>query len=188
MDSQSIISVFLGIGLAASVGFRVFLPLLVLSLASYFEVWELNTSWEWLGSEIALIILSVATMVEISAYFIPYLDNLLDSISVPLAAFAGVVIMLSVVSDLSPAITWALAIIAGAGTATTVSGSSSTTRLVSTGVTGGVTNPMVSLVETISAFVLSILSIFLPVIAFVLTMLILLIIYKFYRKFRSNKT
>ena len=76
MTSETIISIFLGIGLAASVGFRVFLPLFALSLAAYFGVWELNQHWVWIGSLAALIILGVATLVELLAYFIPWVDNL----------------------------------------------------------------------------------------------------------------
>lgn len=134
--------------MAASVGFRVFLPLFALSLASYFNIWQLNENWEWIGGITALIILGVATIVEIFAYYIPYVDNLLDSIAVPLAAIAGTAVMVSTVADLSPEITWALAIIAGGGTAAAISGASGATRLASTASTAGVGNPIVSTVET----------------------------------------
>ena len=103
--TETIISIFLGIGLAASVGFRVFVPLFALSLASYFNFWELNESWQWIGSLTAVITLGVATLVEISAYYIPYLDNLLDTIAIPLATIAGTAVMVSTVADLSPIIT-----------------------------------------------------------------------------------
>ncbi|MBD0822597.1 DUF4126 domain-containing protein [Aestuariibaculum marinum] len=187
MTVDSIISIFLGIGLAASVGFRVFLPLFALSLASYFGVWELNESWQWVGSSAALITLGVATIVEIFAYFIPYVDNVLDSIAVPLAALAGTAVMLSTVADLSPVVTWALAIIAGGGTAAAISGSSGTTRLASTATTGGLANPVVSTLETGTSLVMSVLSIFVPVIAFVVVIFILFIIFKLYKKFSRPK-
>ena len=87
--TETIFSIFLGIGLAASVGFRVFLPLFALSLASYFNLWELNESWQWIGSITAVIALGVATFVEITAYYIPFVDNLLDTIAIPLATIAG---------------------------------------------------------------------------------------------------
>lgn len=188
MAVDSIISICLGIGLAASVGFRVFLPLFTLSLAAYFNVWELNESWQWVGSSAALITLGVATIVEIFAYFIPFVDNALDSIAVPLAALAGTAVMLSTVSDLSPVVTWALAIIAGGGTAAAISGSSGTTRLASTATTGGLGNPIVSTVETGTSIVMSVLSIFVPVIAFLFVILILFIIFKLYKKFSRPKT
>ena len=188
MTFETIISICLGIGLSASVGFRVFLPLFALSLASYFDVWQLNESWQWIGSATALITLGVATLVEIFAYFIPYIDNLLDTISVPLAALAGTAIMLSTVADLSPVITWSLAIIAGGGSAAAISGSSSATRITSTATTGGFANPIVSTVETGTSLVMSIISIFLPILAFILVIIILFVIYKLYIKFRPSKT
>lgn len=187
MTLETIISICLGVGLAASVGFRVFLPLFALSLASYFNVWELNESWQWIGGLTALITLGVATLVEIFGYYIPYIDNLLDTISVPLAAFAGTVVMLSTVVDLSPVITWSLAIIAGAGTAGAISGSSGATRLASTSTTGGVGNPIVSTVETGTAVTMSIISIFFPILAIVLVVVILFIIFKAFKKFKRSK-
>ncbi len=84
MTFEIIISICLGIGLAVSVGFRVFLPLFALSLASYSNVWDLNESWQCIGSLAALVTLGVATVVEFFAYYIPYVDNLLDTISIPL--------------------------------------------------------------------------------------------------------
>ena len=187
MDVESILSICLGIGLAASVGFRVFVPLFVLSLASHFNVLEINESWQWIGSVSALIILGVATIVEIFAYFIPYVDNLLDSIAVPLAAVAGTVIMLSTVVHLSPEITWALAIIAGGGTAAAISSTSSATRLTSTVTTAGIGNPVVSTIETITAFIMSVISIVVPILAVILVVFILFIVFKFYKKFINSK-
>ncbi len=187
MTVETIISICLGVGLAASVGFRVFLPLFALSLASYFDVWQLNESWQWIGSTAALITLGVATLVEIFAYFIPYVDNLLDSITVPLAALAGTAVMMSTVADLSPVVTWSLAIIAGGGTAAAIAGTSSTTRLASTATTGGLGNPVVSTLETGTATVISVVSIFLPIIAIILVIIIMVIIFRLYKKFKPTK-
>lgn len=186
MNIESVISICLGIGLAASAGFRVFLPLFALSLASYFNVLDLNYSWQWIGSLSALIILGVSTIVEIFAYFIPYIDNLLDSIAVPLAAVAGTVVMLSTIVNLSPEMTWALAIIAGGGTAIAISGTSSATRLASTVTTAGIGNPVVSIVETGTSIVMTIISFVLPVLAFVLVIFLLFITFRLYNKFRKS--
>lgn len=188
MTPETIISIFLGIGLAASVGFRVFVPLFALSLAAYFNVWELNESWQWIGSLSALIVLGVATVVEIFAYYIPYIDNLLDTIAVPLAAVAGTAVMVSTAVDLSPVITWALAIIAGGGTAAVIAGSSGVARLASTTTTGGIGNPIVSTLETGTSIVLSIFSVFLPIIGFVLVIIIVFILFRVYKKIKSKST
>lgn len=188
MTTETIISIFLGIGLAASVGFRVFLPLFALSLASYFNIWELNESWQWIGNITVLVILGVATLVEVFAYYIPYVDNLLDSIAVPLAALAGTAVMVSTVADLSPEITWALAIIAGGGTAAAISGASGATRLASTATTAGIANPVVSTVETGTALVTSIVTIFVPIVGFVLVLIIVFIIFKIFKKIKRTSS
>ena len=186
MNSETIISIFLGVGLAASVGFRVFLPLFALSLASYFGVWELNESWQWIGSIAALITLGVATLAEIFAYFIPWVDNLLDSIAIPLAAIAGTAVMVSTVANLDPVVTWSLAIIAGGGTATAIKGAGASTRLASTVTTGGVANPLVSTVETGTAVVVTTASIFAPILAAFLVIVILVFIFIIYRRLRPR--
>ena len=187
MTTETVISIFLGIGLAASVGFRVFVPLFALSLASYFDVWELNESWQWIGSLAAVITLGVATIVEIFAYYIPYVDNLLDSIAVPLAAIAGTAVMVSTVADLSPVVTWSLAIIAGGGTAAAIKGTAGGTRLASTATTGGLGNPVVSTIETGTSVIMSALSIFIPILAIIGVVLIFVFIFWLYKKIRPRK-
>lgn len=186
MTSDTIISVFLGIGLAASVGFRVFLPLFALSLVSYFDIWELNENWQWIGGSLALLTLGVATIVEVLAYYMPYVDNVLDTIAVPLAAVAGTAVMVLVIIDLNPLITWALAIIAGGGTAATVSGSSSATRLTSTASTAGFANPVISTLETVAALIMTIVSLLLPVLGFICVLVIMYIIFKVFKKIRPR--
>lgn len=166
MTAEIFLSVFLGIGLAASSGFRVFLPLFALSCASYFGIIPLNETWMWVGSVPALVILGVASIFESVSYLAPVVDNLLDTIAVPLAGVAGTLAMASTLADMSPAMTWALAIVAGGGAAT-IKGTSATTRVVSTATTGGLVNPAISMAETGTAIGLSVLSIFAPIIAMV---------------------
>lgn len=187
MTTETIISIFLGIGLAASVGFRIFLPLLALSLVSYFGMWELNEDWQWLGGLPALIILGVAVITEIFAYYIPWVDNLLDSIALPLAGIAGTLAVVSTTAGLDPAMTWTIALIAGGGTAAAIKGASAATRLTSSVSTAGFGNPIVSTVETIVAALLSVISVFLPVLAVVLVILILVMVFRFYRRIRPRK-
>ncbi|MFP2997659.1 DUF4126 domain-containing protein [Spongiivirga sp. MCCC 1A20706] len=185
---DTVLSIFLGVGLAASVGFRVFVPLFALSLAAYLGHIPLNESWMWVGSLTALIVLGVATVVEIFAYYIPWVDNLLDTIAVPLAAVAGTAVMVATMADLDPVVTWSLAIIAGGGTATVIASTSAATRLASTATTGGLGNSGVSTVETATAGILSITSVFVPIVAFVLTVVIILIVRFFYKKVRGRTT
>lgn len=186
IEPDTIISIFLGIGLAASVGFRVFLPLFALSFSAYLGIWELNDSWQWIGSLAALVALGVATLVEIFAYFIPWVDNALDSLAIPLAGIAGTAVMVSTVADLDPVVTWSLAIIAGGGTATAIKGANAAGRLTSSATTGGLANPLVSTVETGAAVAVSTASILVPPIAAILVIIILVIIFRIYRKLRPK--
>lgn len=184
---EILISLFLGIGLAAAVGFRVFLPLLVLSLAGYCEVITLNESWQWLGSLTAVITMGVATAVEIFGYYIPWLDNLLDTIALPLATLAGTLVLVATITDLSPVVTWSLAIIAGGGTAAAIKGNASAARLTSTATTAGTANPILATVEMAIATVLAFASIFIPILAFILVVLLFFLIFRFYKKLRKKR-
>jgi hypothetical protein len=184
--TETLISIFLGIGLAASVGFRIFVPLFALSLASYFGVIPLNESWEWVGSVTAICTLGIATILEVLAYYIPVFDNLLDTIAVPLAAIAGTAVVVSTAANLDPIVTWSLAIIAGGGTAAAIKGSAATTRAASTTTTAGLANPIVSTVETGSATVMTIVAIFLPILAIVIVIGLLLGVFFFFKKIRSK--
>lgn len=186
--SETIISILIGIGLAASVGFRVFVPLFALSLASHYGIIPLNNNWEWIGSHTALLVLGIATVVEIAAYLIPWLDHVLDTITVPLATIAGTAIMVSTVAHLDPALTWALAIIAGGGTATAIKTSTTSTRLASTATTAGFANPILSTLGTGTSIGLSLLAIFVPILAILIVILLFWMIFRFFKLFRKKKT
>src|SRR2546425_12995559 len=103
---ETILSICLGIGLSAACGFRVFVPLLVMSIASLSGHLTLAHGFEWIGTYPALITFSVATCLEIGGYYIPWVDNLLDTIASPAAVIAGTVVMAALVSDLSPLLKW----------------------------------------------------------------------------------
>ena len=185
-----ILSSFIGIGLAAASGFRVFLPLFAVSLASYLGWIPTNDNFQWLSGLPTLIVTGVATLVEILAYYIPVVDNFLDTVTVPLATVAGSVLFASQFIELGTFPQWALAIIAGGGTAATIAAGFAGTRAASTATTAGIGNNVIATTETAGAGLMSVLSIFLPVIAFILALalLILVIIFgrKIWRKIRNT--
>ena len=158
------IGVFLGLGLAASCGFRVFVPLLITNIGSLFGWVNLSHAFEWMGSWPAFAIFLTATIAEIGAYYIPWLDNALDTVSVPLATVAGTLLSVSFMTDLPPMVQWTLGIIVGGGTAAIIKTAAGATRLGSSASTGGLTNWIVATVEHIASFIMSILSYLLPVI------------------------
>ncbi|MEO2081686.1 MAG: DUF4126 domain-containing protein [Leeuwenhoekiella sp.] len=183
---ELVISICLGIGLAAAAGFRIFLPLLALSAAAYFEVIELS-AWEWLGNWQALVLLGVASCLEVLAYYIPWFDNALDSIAVPLASVAGTMLFFVTFGDDAPWISWALAIIGGGGTAGLIAGSTAAIRATSTASTLGIANPIFSTLESIVSTILAVLAIFIPILAGVLVVFLAYRVYKWYHKRKLKK-
>lgn len=165
---EIILSIFIGIGLAAAVGFRIFIPFLIVSIAAYTGNLELSTYFTWIGTLPALIAFSFATIVEIFSYYIPWVDNILDAINHPLAIFAGIILSGAVVTDFPPLIKWSLALIAGGGVAGTIHAATGMIRLKSSALTGGAGNPVVATAEAGSSITLSILAIFIPAIAVII--------------------
>lgn len=175
---NTLLAFFLGIGLAATCGFRVFVPLLGLSVAHHLGVVPLSPGFAWLGSWPATIAFGVATVIEIGAYYVPWLDHLLDVIATPAAVVAGAIVTVSVIGDLSPFVRWPLGVIAGGGVAGIVQGSSVLARGASTATTGGFGNPIVATGELVASIVGTIVSIVLPILAIVLVGLILFFVFR----------
>jgi len=180
MERETIIAVAIGIGLAASCGFRVFVPMLVAAIAAKANLLPLNESFQWLGSWAAIVALGTATFVEITAYYIPFIDNLLDTITTPLAIGAGTLLLTSVLPINNDLLKWITGFIVGGGTAATVQGGTVLTRLASSKLTAGVGNHVVATGEHAAAFGSSILSLFIPlVIALLVILTVFFIILKF---------
>lgn len=173
MDIHVLLSIFAGIALSAACGFRVFVPLLVLSIGAISGHIHLAQSFAWIGTKPALIAFGVATVFEIAAYYIPYLDNFFDTIATPTATVAGILITASVMVDVDPMWRWILAVIAGGGIATSTQLATAKLRLASTTTTGGLANHILSTGEALGSTGLSVLAIALPVVAFIIVLVVL---------------
>jgi len=183
---EFVMALFLGIGLSATCGFRVFVPLLGLGIAAHAGQIDLAHGFGWMGSWPATVAFAVATVIEIGAYFIPWVDNLMDMIATPAAVVAGTIVTASVIGDVSPLLRWTLAIVAGGGVAGIIQSSTVLVRGVSTATTGGVANPAVSAGELGASIVGTIVSIVVPVVAAILVVLILLLIVRKTRRLRRQ--
>lgn len=162
---DQVLSICLGLALAAACGFRVFVPLLCMSVAQRTGHLALQTGFEWIGSDAALLVFSVATALELGAYFVPWLDNLLDSMATPTAVVAGIVVTAASVQGMSPLLAWTLAALAGGGLAGAVSVTTAVARGASSLTTGGLGNPVLAAGEAAGAVTLSALAVLLPVLA-----------------------
>lgn len=186
-----VLSAFIGIGLAAATGFRVFLPMFAVSLASYLHWIPMNEQFEWLAGLPALITTGIATIAEILAYYIPFIDHLLDTISIPMATVAGSVLFASQFADLGTFPQWALALIAGGGTAATISSGFAGIRAASTATTGGLGNSVVGTTETAGAGIMTFLAMATPIIAAICAVgLVISVIFfgrRIWQKFKNKK-
>jgi len=189
MNTEIITAIALGIGLSASTGFRVFVPMLVASLAAHFNLVPLSESFAWLGSWPAIISFGAATVCEVLAYYIPFVDNLLDTITTPLAVGAGTLLMTSVLPVDNELLKWIGGFIIGGGAAATVQSGSVIARLTSSKFTAGTGNPVVATGENAAALGASVLAIFIPlIIAALFIMLALFIFKKIYIRYISRKS
>lgn len=159
---ETVLGLVVGIGLSAACGFRVFVPLLGMSIAAFSGYITLSPGFEWLGTQEALIAFSTATVIEIAAYYIPWVDNTLDAVMTPLAVVAGTILTASLLGDISPFLKWALAIIAGGCVSAIVQGGTVALRAASSGATGGLANLVVSTIELVGSVVVTVFAILLP--------------------------
>ncbi len=171
-DFDLAVSIALGIGLAAATGLRLFLPMLIVSAASYGGYLPLGENFAWLGTPAALILLSVASLVEILAYYIPGVDNLLDTLATPAAFVAGTIVSAAVITDLSPMVKWSAAIIAGGGVAGLTQSVTTLVRANSTVMTGTLGNPVVATAELGGSLIVSLLALVAPL----LTALVIIVL------------
>ncbi len=162
---ETFLALLVGIGLSAACGFRVFVPMLVVSAAAWCGWLPLAPGFEWLGTQPALVAFAVATAVEIAGYYIPWVDNALDTIAGPAAMVAGTVLTASVIADVNPFLKWTLAIIAGGGTAATVQGMTTLARAGSSALSLGFLNPVLSTIELVGSVGLAILVVVVPLAA-----------------------
>lgn len=168
-----LLSLALGIGLSAAAGFRIFVPFLVMSAAALTGNLALGESWSWIGTYPAILVFATASILEIAAYYVPWLDNALDTVATPAAVVAGVVVSAAVITDLSPLLTWTLAIIAGGGTAGLIQTGTVLARGLSSATTLGAGNFTVATGELAGSVFTSILAVILPWTTLVLVLFVL---------------
>ena len=184
---ETILGLCVGIGLSAASGFRVFVPLLVMSVAALMGWFEPLKGFEWLAMPAVCLALTVATISEIAAYYVPWVDNLLDTVATPAAMIAGTLTTMAVSSgEMSQFASWASAIIVGGGTAGVVQMSTVAARGVSTATTGGLGNFVVATGELLGSIVLSILAFVMPVVITVLVIVLVIVVARWIQKKRQN--
>jgi hypothetical protein len=178
VTAESLLGIGVGLALAAAAGFRVFVPLLVLSLAARAGWVELSASFEWLSTTSASLALATAMVLEIVAYYVPFFDNMLDTLAAPVAVLAGIVASASILTDLPPLLLYSIAIIGAGGTAGVVHASTSLLRLKSSAATGGLGNPILATLELGGSVLIALLAVLAPLLALAAVAFIVWIVMK----------
>jgi len=173
-------SLFAGIALAASVGFRVFLPLLVLSAFSYFfkDLITLSDDMLWLSNPTVVLIIALVAIAEIVSYYIPVLENKLDKFKLFLSAIAGVVVIKATLIGFTPVLSWIIALLVGVSVSVVVSYSLSLARKITVVTTHGVGNFLINSAEIVGALVLSITAILISPLAFLVAVILITLMIK----------
>jgi hypothetical protein len=184
MTPESLVSIGVGLALAAAAGFRVFVPLLALSLAARGGWVELSPAFAWLETTPASIALATAMVLEIGAYYVPFFDNLLDTLTAPVAVLAGIVASASLLTDLPPWLQYSIAIIGAGGTAGAVHASTSLLRLKSSTITAGFGNPVIATLELIGSIVIAIIGLIAPLLALLVAVLVVVMVTKRFNAWR----
>jgi len=187
LTAETILSLILGVGLSAACGFRVFVPPLIISIAALSGHLELSPGFDWVASYPALIALATATVLEILCYYMPVVDNFMDTVATPAAIVAGAATTASMVADTSPMLTWAIAVIAGGAAAATVQATTVALRGASTLSTGGLANPLVSSIELGGAVATSVLALIAPILTLILIFLLIIAVRKFYLSRKAHQ-
>lgn len=163
---DTLLGLIVGIGLSAACGFRVFVPLMGLSIAALSGHLALSPGFEWIGTWPALIAFIVATVLEVGAYYLPWVDNMMDVLTTPAAVIAGIIVTASMAGDMSPFLKWVLAIIAGGGVAGIIQAGTVALRAGSSTTTAGMSNFLVSSMELAGSTILTLSAILLPLLCF----------------------
>jgi hypothetical protein len=173
---DSLLGIAVGLALSTAAGLRIFVPLLLTSLAARAGWLTLTPGMAWVGADTALIAFATATVLEVGAYYVPWLDNLMDSLATPAAITAGVVTTAAATADLPPLVRWTVALVAGGGAAGLVHAGTAFLRLKSSAFTAGAGNSVVATGELVGSVVLSLLALLAPLLAGVAALILLVIL------------
>jgi hypothetical protein len=168
-----------GIVLAASAGLRAFMPLFGLGLASRVLGFSIAPSMEWMASNVGLVGLGVAMVIELVADKVPIVDHALDVLHTIIGPLAGALVTFGLWSDWPPAVAGILAVALGAPVAGLVHAISATTRVKTTIFSGGAFNPAVSLAEDGLSVGAILIALVLPILALIIAIIVLVVILRF---------
>jgi hypothetical protein len=156
--------IFSAFGLSASAGLNAYIPLLVVSLLGrYTNLIALEAPWDTLTNGWIIGLLAALSLVEFFADKIPAVNHVNDGIQTFVRPAAGAIAFAAsanVITDINPVISLAAGLLIAGAVHAAKAGAM---RPAVTATTGGVANPVVSMLEDFVSTVLSILSVVIPI-------------------------
>jgi lipoprotein signal peptidase len=175
-------SILAAFGLSAASGLNAYIPLLMVGLTARFTNWiTLAPPFDVLTNEWVLGALVVLLGIEFFADKIPVVDHVNDVIQTFVRPAAGAILFASeahVITSIHPVI----AIILGLLVAFGVHATKATARPVVTVATGGIGNPIVSTIEDVASFGITLTAILAPILLLFALALLLVIAYRLWTR------
>jgi len=190
----TIVAALVGLSLASASGFRVFLPPFILSLAVRTDtlvtyIPDLSgTEFAIFDSNAAVLVLGIACLAEFGAYYVPWLDNILDTIATPAAVVSGVGMTSIALVGIDPIIQWSFAIIAGGGSAGVIQVATVAIRGLSSTITLGFGNSFVASGENIASVILTFAALIAPLLAAIFAIFIVVLLVRQSIKITGDKS
>lgn len=183
-----VLPALLGLGLASATGLRTFLPLLMLALSAKFEMFgvRLIDQMDWLVSWPAIAALATATTAEFLGDKVPAIDHGLNAIGYVTRPVAGAIAAGSVFWNVDPAAAAIAGLIVGAPAALAFNAAQTGVRVGSTATTGGLGNPLVSLVEDGLAFLTVIVAFLAPILIPIVLIMLGVVVFRLARRIRDR--
>ena len=184
-----VLPALLGLGLASATGLRTFLPLLMLALAAKFELFDVRLidQMEWLVSWPAITALATAAVAEFAGDKVPAVDHALNAVGYVTRPVAGAVAAGSVFWAMDPTAAAIAGIIVGAPAALAFNAVQTGARVGSTATTGGLGNPLVSLIEDLLAVLTVVVAFLAPVLVPVLLLVLAIVVFRLARRLRDGR-
>jgi hypothetical protein len=178
----------MGFALAATVGLRTFLPLLVAGLLARFGYVHMGEHFAWMESTAALVVFGSALIFEIVADKVPGFDHALHAVEAFVKPVAATLLAASLFTNLDPVWAVTLGLIGGGSIAAAVQALRGATRIVSTGATAGLANPLLSFMDDGLAIVGVIVALVIPIIAAIGVIVLLVLAARFVRRRVRRRT
>jgi hypothetical protein len=179
-------SLLAAFGLSGAAGLNAWIPLLAVGLLSRAGQLELADAYDWLASTPGLVVLGVLFALDFVGDKVPAVDSLLHAAGTIVHPAAGAIVFAApteIPTDVPSIVLFAL----GASVAGSLHATRATIRPVSTTLTAGAGNPLLSLGEDIGSAVLSVVAVFAPILGAIALLVLFAVVFLWWRRIRRSR-